>query len=67
MEPESKVILRSSKPNCYDQAERGTVCYVSQPFSPTCDMYRQISFDSNLPCWEFIGIVKKDSVIHPLI
>lgn len=67
MEPESIIILRSSKPNIFDQAPRGTICKASKPFSPTCDVYRQTSFDSNLPHWEFVGTMNKDSVIPPLI
>ena len=65
MEPESKFIMRSSKPNSYDHAQKGTICKVSQPFAPTWDIYRQTSLDSNLPHWEFIGVVEKDSVIPP--
>jgi hypothetical protein len=67
MEPDSKVIIRSSKPHSYDHAERGTICKVIQPFSPECDVYRQISAHSDVPIWEFIGTMKKDSVIPPLI
>lgn len=67
MEPESIIIIRSSKPHSYDQAKKGTICKVSKPFSPTCDVYRQISVDSSLPHWEFLGTMKKDSVIPPLI
>lgn len=67
MDPDQKVIFRSSKPTILDQAEKGTLCKVSRPFAADCDVYKQISSDSNLPCWEFIGTMKKDSVVHTLI
>lgn len=67
MEPVSNVIIRSSKPHLYDHAVRGTICKVVRPFDPNCDFYRQISAHSNMPIWEFIGNMKKDSVVPPLI
>jgi hypothetical protein len=67
MEPESKIITRSSKPHSYDHAVRGTICKVIRPFDPVCDVYRQISAHSDVPIWEFIGTMNKDSVVPPLI
>lgn len=61
MEPESLVIIRSSKPTLLDQAPKGTLCKVSTPFAPEWELYKQVASNSNYPCWEFIGTVRKDS------
>lgn len=60
-----KIIIRSSKPNSYDHAEQGTLCAVLRPFDPECDVYKQMSPHSDLPYWDFMGRMTKDSVIPP--